>query len=75
MALTQQEKLKKVAARNQIAVQNLPILLQEGLKFNPEMSLQVVVDRSFVLADLVVEKIDQSYAEFGNATELALPGR
>lgn len=73
MALTQQERLKKVAARNQIAVQNLPILLEQGLKFNPDMNLQVAVDRAFTVADMVVEKIDQSYAEFGAPTELALP--
>lgn len=72
-ALTQKEKLQKLAARNQIAVQNLPILLEAALKNDPNASLDSVVGRAFNVADLVVGKIDESYAEFGPDSGLALP--
>lgn len=73
MALTEKEQAMKLQARNQIAVQVLPILLESGLKLNAEMSLQVVVDRAFILGDLVVARIDEGYASMGKPSGLALP--
>ena len=70
---SEKEQAMKLQARNQIAVQTLPILLESGLKLNPEISLSVVVDRAFILADLVVTRIDEGYAAMGKPSGLALP--
>jgi hypothetical protein len=77
MALSERERLQRVGARNQIAVQVLPVVLDKnGSDGLSEQSAKSAVALAFSIADDVVSRIDVSMSEFSpQASSLVTPKR